>query len=527
MTTTTTTSTSPGPVRFRDPVLFHDHREALDTLGAEALSEVARSATVTQNLAAATRLEAAHFLVEAMRRVDAEAHSGSDSGSARRPARARPSHARLVPEDRARDHLCAALTLTTWHAARLVTAGVQIHTRLPRLRSVVARGMFPEQLAVDAACRLAAVPDDILPGVESEVVDALARHLDGGHRPSRSNVDNLIDTAVERRDPRAAEDAVADAIEKRTVRFRPERGGMASLWANLPVAAAEKLRRRIEAAAKAAADSGHPRTRDQLRADALAALGDPTTDDIGNPLHDDDAPAPDTDTGAGACGGEAARPAPGSAWGTDQPIRISVIAAAAEGLPNRVQFVNGAYSSFGWLCQELLEGGDARVRFELIDPAPGVLDKPDSALKYFITPALAERIRLRDATCRHPGCTVNAHDCDVDHIIAFDLQRPELGGPTAEWNLVCLCRKHHREKTFGHNAYRPGPFGELIIITDTGHEHRTRPSGPLAQARDQLLEHTWQQRLDHLIADDGHLANPPGVSRVDRYSPDPDSSHSA
>ena len=493
---TTTREPSSGPLR--------GEADPLEVLGAEALTEAARDATLAQNLAAATRLEAAHYVVENITRV-AQAVDEEDPAGAQRPA-----HARLDPADRARDHLSAVLKLTSWHAARLVTAGVQIHTRLTRLRSAVNRGLFPEQLAIDTACRLAEVPDKILPGVEAEVLASLIRDLDGGHRPSRSALDRLVDTAVERHDPRAAEDAVVDARERRTVRFRPERAGMTSMWARLPVADAEKLRRRIDAAARAAQEAGQPCTRDQLRADALVALGDPTTDDIGGPLGGaEQADAEESDTPRPGADNAAA----GRAWGSDQPIRISVIAAAAQGLPNRVEFVTGAYSSFDWLCQELLEGGDASIRFEVLDPQPGVLDKPDSALRYFITPALAERIRLRDGHCRHPGCTVDAADCDVDHIIAFDFLHPELGGPTVEWNLVCLCRRHHREKTFGHNAYRPGPLGELIILTDTGHEHRTTPSGPLAQARDQLLDQQWRRHIDRLVDDDGHLANPPGVSR--------------
>ncbi|EYT64639.1 hypothetical protein H483_0103920, partial [Dietzia sp. UCD-THP] len=446
--------------------------EALDTLGAEALSEVARSATLAQNLAAATRLRAAHHLVEALARLDEAAH---DDGASPRPA-----FARLDPADRARDHLAAAMSLTCWHAARLVTAGTQIHTRLPLLRKAVDRGLLPEQLAIDTACRLAEIPDELIAAVESEVVGALARDLDGGHRPSRTALDTAVDAARERHDPRAAEHAVADAAEQRTVRFRPGRNGMTSMWAHLPSSDAEKLRRRIEAAARTAWQAGHPRTRNQLRADALCALGDPNTDDICTPVrHAEDtadSAAGSASDGAAGTGG----PRLGASWGTEQPVRISVIDSIAQGLPNRVQFVTGAYASFDWLCEELLSSGDATVRFELIDPQPGVLDLPDAVLKYFITPALAERIRLRDGTCRHPGCTVDAHDCDIDHAIAFNHQRPELGGPTAEWNLFCLCRTHHREKTFGHCAYRPGPLGELTIITETGHEHRTTPHGPLA-----------------------------------------------
>ena len=502
--------------------------EPLESLGTEALSDVARAATLAQNLAAATRLQAAYHLVETFARIDRDCHGQSLPGDASPSGTSteqtstdessgdeastgidsRPAHARLAPADRARDHLAAAMKLTTWHAGRLVTSGVQIHTRLPRLRKAVDRGMFPEQLAIDTACRLAGVPDSIIGPVESDVVSTLARALDGGHRPSRSALDAAVDGAVQQHDPQVARDAADAAAEQRTVRFRPGRDGMTSMWANLPAGDAEKLRRRIDAAARAAQNSGHRRTRDQLRADALVALGDPTTDDVADPLPDDD------------------RPVNGNPWATDKPVRISVINSAALGLPNQVQFVTGAYASFDWLCEQLLSGGDAKVRFELIDPVPGVLDRPDAALKYFITPALAERIRLRDGTCRHPGCTVAAQDCDIDHAIAFDHHRPELGGPTAEWNLICLCRKHHREKTFGHCAYRPGPFGELTIITETNHQHRTLPTGPLAVARHQLLDHRWREHLDRLIAEDGLLANPPGIDRPPR-PPRGDTTHTA
>ncbi|MCT2098667.1 HNH endonuclease [Dietzia cinnamea] len=528
-TTTTARAFGLGALRAVD--------EPLESLDASALSEVARSVTLAQNLAGATRLQAAHLLVESFKALDEAAHGepGTDT---------RPAHARLDPADRARHHLAAAMALTGWHARHLVTAGVQIHTRLPRLREAVERGLLPEQLAIDAACRLAGIPDDIISGVESDVVARLTRDLAGGHRPSRTALDTTVDASRERHDPQGAGDAVDAAADQRTVRFRPERDGMTSMWAHLPSGDAEKLRRRIDAAARAAADTGHPRTRNQLRADALVALGDPNTTDIADPLpehpgdHSGDNPGDDsaagpatagstattgtatgtgtdaaTGTGSDADDSAAGRAPLGASWGTDQPIRISVINSIAQGLPNRVEFVTGAYASFDWLCEELLSGGDAKVRFELLDPQPGTEDTPEAALKYRISPALAERIRLRDGTCRHPGCTVDAHDCEIDHVIAFDHQRPELGGPTAEWNLVCLCRKHHREKTFGHCAYRPGPLGELTIITETGHEHHTRPHGPLAHARDRILDHRWHQHLDRLIADDGHLTNPPGAER--------------
>ncbi|UVE94587.1 HNH endonuclease signature motif containing protein [Dietzia sp. B32] len=489
--------------------------ESLGGLDTTAVSEAARAATLAQNRAGATRLEAAAALVEQMSRAD-EVGTGAD-GVGGNGCPTRPAYARLDPQSRARDHLVAACQLTCWHAARLVTAGVQIHSRLARLRASVERGVVPEQLAIDIACKLADVPDSIVSDVEAEVVAGIVDDLDGGDRPTRNSVDGRIDDAVGRLDPEGAEDARARAALTRTVRFRSGRDGMASMWAKLPLADAELLRGRIETDARAASGDGVPGTLDQLRADALASLAvyapAPAPADAGGT---GSGPGDDgsIELGEVTVGADMPRPSLGNAAAAGQPIRISVIAAAGQGLPNRVEFVHGAYSSFNWLCQQLLEGEDASVRFELVDPAPGALDGPDHALRYVITPAMAERIRMRDGTCRHPGCSVPAEDCDVDHVIAFNKKDPELGGPTTEWNLVCLCRKHHREKTFGTNAYRSGPLGELVILTDTGHEHRTRPKGPLARARDAIREREWNAFTDRLISADGHLTNPPGAARA-------------
>ena len=94
--------------------------------------------------------------------------------------------------------------------------------------------------------------------------------------------------------------------------------------------------------------------------------------------------------------------------------------------------------------------------------------------------------------------------------------RREMGGPTTEWNLVRLCRGHHRVKTFGRWAYQPGPLGELVITTDTGNPFRTRPRVMLARAREDTLAAVRQRERDRvspLTAADGHLTNPPGAFR--------------
>ncbi|RNI23247.1 HNH endonuclease signature motif containing protein [Flexivirga caeni] len=64
--------------------------------------------------------------------------------------------------------------------------------------------------------------------------------------------------------------------------------------------------------------------------------------------------------------------------------------------------------------------------------------------------------------CRFPGCTTPAVRCDVDHVTRF----PD--GPTAIWNLQCLCRHHHRAKHEG---------GWQVVMTRTGVCTWTSPSG--------------------------------------------------
>src|SRR5690606_38536727 len=51
-------------------------------------------------------------------------------------------------------------------------------------------------------------------------------------------------------------------------------------------------------------------------------------------------------------------------------------------------------------------------------------------------------IRMRDLTCRFPGCDRPAQHCDIDHTI------PYPHGRTHPSNTKCLCRLHHLLKTF-------------------------------------------------------------------------------
>lgn len=93
-------------------------------------------------------------------------------------------------------------------------------------------------------------------------------------------------------------------------------------------------------------------------------------------------------------------------------------------------------------------------------------------------------VRGRDRTCRVPGCTVKAENCQLDHIIPFD-----QGGPTTPWNLQCLCPFHHNMKTDGRLDAVPLPDGDVLFVID-GLPFRSIPDGPLSRTN-----RTWGTRF--------------------------------
>ena len=115
-----------------------------------------------------------------------------------------------------------------------------------------------------------------------------------------------------------------------------------------------------------------------------------------------------------------------------------------------------------------LAAGDARWRRILTDRVTGaVLDlghrvhDPNTRLK--------EQVRLRDGTCRFPGCSVKASNCDLDHAVAF----PD--GPTSYDNLHALCRRHHTIKHTRGWQVEVLPHGRLEWTTPTGRVQVTTP----------------------------------------------------
>ena len=82
---------------------------------------------------------------------------------------------------------------------------------------------------------------------------------------------------------------------------------------------------------------------------------------------------------------------------------------------------------------------------------------------------MREAVTLRDRHCVFPGCGIDARGCDLDHIEAYE--SPDDGGPpgqTTPGNLACLCRRHHRLKTFTAWTYHRALDGTYRWTSPTG-----------------------------------------------------------
>ncbi|GAA1744324.1 hypothetical protein GCM10009832_29830 [Dietzia kunjamensis subsp. schimae] len=453
------------------------------------LRAAAREGWMGENRAAARRFVACYELfVECQRREE----SGAGGGECR------PGHAVLDPIDVAAGYVVSAMAISTGRAERMITFALDLHLRYPAILSAMAQGRLDLQAANILASQMATVHVDVLEAVQRQVVEEYLAAIEGGVRMGEKAIRGNIDAIIARHDSNGIRLRRQEAARTRGVRLHKGVDGMSSVSAILATeeaaVLAEALDQRVkdhkyadaQAAANTQADTANPGTGGsgevedysiaERRADALMSLvcGDPGL--AGTPAR------------PGGTGGVALRP------------KVTVIATgntARDAGGARVEFTRTGQAALQALLDMLATSDGAT--FEPIDPRIGAADDSRAALKYRPGAQLARRIRLRDGTCRHPGCAIPAEACDLDHVVPFDHADPQRGGHTIEGNLAAMCRRHHRFKTFSDWIYELQPDGTLIVRTPDGSTMLTRPSGPLAeyrreQARAETEAWTRQQR---------------------------------
>ncbi|MGY5885052.1 DUF222 domain-containing protein [Modestobacter lacusdianchii] len=102
-----------------------------------------------------------------------------------------------------------------------------------------------------------------------------------------------------------------------------------------------------------------------------------------------------------------------------------------------------------------------------------LLGAPPPTDRYQPTPRQRAFVTTRDRHCRFPTCGQRVGMADLDHVTAHS-----CGGTTDCTNLCCLCRSHHRLKTFAPGwRFAMSPDGTLQVTTPSGVTRATRPPG--------------------------------------------------
>ena len=460
----------------------------------------------------------------------------------------RKDYAVVDPYDVAASEIVAAYGVHLHRARAMLNLGRTLVEKFPAVLEAMEVGWLDERTAEMLTKQMRTVSGFHRSAVQKDVIDWLRKAIDSGRRPGRSAILNQTDSIINGHDPQGVLARREAAFDARSVQVRRGADGMSVLRANLSSMDASAIlallqdaaRKRIaqEKAARALAsrngedtDHWHSLTPDQHRADALveAFLGprDTTEGNTNSNSSNNGSSGGDNDNGSGSGSGSggadvgtstsgAGAGARGGAGPQLRPL-ITVFAPLGPDDEPEVYLPRGGQSSIEALIALLSRSVGAGI--SVPDTAEGTADCPHGARRYRISTELARRIRLRDGTCRHPGCSVPADDCDVDHVRPFSHNDPANGGPTIESNLMCLCRRHHRFKTFHDWHYTLSRDGTLTIRTSTGHTITTEPDGPLARWRQKTASRPMSNE-DPLI-DEDPLAEPGPVRQPSPFGPDP------
>lgn len=456
-------------------------------------ADVARQGWMAENRAAAQRLRACMALLE---ECEQQELSSADDW--------RPGYAVVDPFDTATGYVVQAMALSGRRAESMLTFAMDVHLRYPAILEAMGQGRMDQSAAQLLARQMATVADHVVAVVQHEVVADYLASIESGERLGNRAVKARVDQIIAAHDADGIRERSRAAAEQRGMHISKGSDGMATIWAHLATEEAAVLaeaidarvaeHRAAEAEAAASATSAAPQTEQstadastdesfyslaERRADALMSLvcGDlsPHSGDGATPT-----PlrptvtviAPTGDAGAAdafGCAGADGASGPEAGPGVDVPGGT------------RVEFARTGPAALQALLDMLATSDGATL--ERVDPTVGAADTSAGARRYRPSAALARRIRLRDGTCRHPGCAVPAEYCDLDHVTPFDHADPTRGGTTTECGLAALCRRHHRFKTFSDWQYALDPDGSLTITTPDGRRMVTRPSGPLATYR--------------------------------------------
>jgi len=337
---------------------------------------------------------------------------------------------------------------------------VQLWNWLPGTVAAMESGTIDLPRAAAIAHGARGLPDDLLPIYEANVLpgaeNILKESLQARIRGVRNDLHPESLTVRHERE-----------MEGRGVSFFPQEDGMAELYIRTSADKALLIYNLLQAHTKSLKTAEETRTLGQLRADVLADLL------LKAPEHASQAASATSPGGVspdGACGSCGRGPGPVIAGGNiTASVAVTIPLSTAAGIgtePGRLAGYgpippdtarNIAALAKTWLPVLVDEGGEAvAVAKEMRHPPEW----------------LKRMVRIRDESCRGPGCLVNSRHCELDHTIAW-----EAGGKTELANLAPYCKPDHIAKHEGGWRTTQEDKGVLRHQGKSGHAYISYPDG--------------------------------------------------
>lgn len=336
--------------------------------------------------------------------------------------------------------LACALRIPERAAENLIEDSRALVTELPETFAALSAGAISWRHARVLIDHAHSVPENARHAFEAKVLP-FAQTL------TVAKFDRAARRERERVHPESIDHRAAAAVEKRNVELQPTRDGMAWLSAYLPAVTAQGIYNRVTDMALSQQNGTETRTLTQLRADLFAELL------LDGSLRN----------------------------GSLRDGRVSKIRP-------RVLITVPVMSLLGHSDEPaMLEGYgpiDLETARELTADAPSltrILTHPETGAvlsvgrdSYAVPADLRIWLRVRDGTCRFPGCSRAARKCDLDHSADW-----QFGGQTAHNNLAHLCQAHHHVKHMTGWSVRQLTGGVMEWTSPAGKIYTTQPETKL------------------------------------------------
>ena len=283
------------------------------------------------------------------------------------------------------------------------------------------------------------------------------RMLPVAQKNTPSRFEQSVRKTRERLNPESMVERHTAAVAERGTELVAEQDGMAFFGGHVSAVLAVAIDERVTAIARSRQGTDEERTLSELKADVFTDI-----------LLDVDG-AQRTSSGLGSN--------PIARYRSIRPtVLLTVPALTLLNQSNEPGMIEG-YGPIDRITAREIASFSKTMRRLIADPVSGIVLSMDRR-RYRIPKDLRIWLRVRDGTCRFPGCNRNAGKAEIDHTHDW-----ALGGKTNYDNLASLCPGHHTLKGVGDWKVKQLGGGRLLWTSPAKIPYETEPDiqfGPAA-----------------------------------------------